>query len=109
MSRDLGFFSLFFFSSSIFRSLLTESALNNWSVKHADVKNAFCNARIDVPDLFITMPNGIVCHDPNPSDNARRGILLEKALCGLKQSPRLFFLDIKKLLLDKGPAGPTTT
>ena len=87
---------------SIFRSLLAESALNNWSVKHADVKNAFCNARIDVPDLFITMPNGIVCHDPNPSDNARRGILLEKALYGLKQSPRLFFLDIKKLLLDKG-------
>ena len=78
----------------MFRSLLCEAALNNWTVKHADVKNAFCNAYMDVEDLFITMPNGITVHDPNPDPTRRRGIVLEKALYGLKQSPRLWYKDI---------------
>ena len=88
---------------NVFRSLLSHSALHNWSVKHADIKNAFCQACIDVENLFITMPNGIVFHDPNPNPNSeRRGIVLEKALYGLKQSPRLFYLDIKKHLEANG-------
>ena len=84
---------------TVFRALLIEAALNKWHVKHADIKNAFCSAAIDVDNLFITMPNGITVHDPNPNPNSdRRGLLLQKALYGLKQSPRLFWLDVKKLL-----------
>ena len=86
----------------MFRALLCEAALNNWSVKHADVKNAFCNAYMDVEDLFITMPNGITVHDPNPDPTRRRGIVLEKALYGLKQSPRLWYKDIRTHLVSNG-------
>ena len=67
---------------SLFRGLLSHAALHNWSVKHADIKNAFCQANIDVDNLFITMPNGITFHDPNPDSTRRRGIVLEKALYG---------------------------
>ena len=50
--------------------------------------------------MFINMPSGIILHDPNPGPN--RGIKVNKALYGMKQSPRLWFQDIKKCLIGAG-------
>ena len=85
---------------STFRILAAEAAQSGWRIMHADVKNAFCNAVIDVPNTFITLPSGITFHDDNPGPN--RGLQLVKALYGLKQAPRLWFKDLTSHLKSKG-------
>ena len=85
---------------STFRVLAAEAAHHGWRIMHADVKNAFCNADIDVPGLAIELPNGITLHDDDPGPD--RTLQLSKALYGLKQSPRLWFQDLRKHFLANG-------
>ena len=82
-----------------FRVLMAEAAHQGWEMWHADVKNAFCNADIDA-DVFINMPKGITLTDHNKGPN--RAIKLDRALYGLKQSPRLWFQTIAKYLRSQG-------
>ena len=83
-----------------FRTLLSLAARRGWRVMHADIKNAFCNAEIDVKELYINMPDGIDMTDDNPGKD--RCLRLNKALYGLRQAPRLWFEMVKKLLVEKG-------
>ena len=80
-----------------FRTLLSLSGRFGWRVMHADIKNAFCNAKIDIDTMFVNMPHALKVTDPNPGPN--RALRLKRALYGLKQAPRLFFNLIRDILV----------
>ena len=83
-----------------FRSLLSLSGRFGWRVMHADIKNAFCNAKIDIDNMFVATPHGLEVTDPNPGPD--RALRLKRALYGLKQAPRLWFNLIRDILLGSG-------
>ena len=82
--------------------------LKGLKAKQADIKNAFCQADIDV-DVYIDLPKGIHIFDSNPArvdslrhSQQRRALRLRRALYGLKQSPRLFWRDLRNTLKSAG-------
>ena len=78
---------------SSLRVLLTLAASRNYNVYHIDVKHAFLHGRIDEP---------IYVRPPDPLRKVGKIWRLERALYGLKQSPKIWYKHLLKLLTDAG-------
>ena len=83
------------------------SVLRGWDIDQADITNAFCQADIDM-DVYIDLSRGISIYDKSADEDnrrctlRRRGLRLRRALYGLRQSPRLFYNDLKRSLEEAG-------
>lgn len=76
------------------RLVLCLSAMMNWDILHLNVKNAFLNGKID-HDVYLKAPNGT-------TKNNNLVWKLQKSIYGLKQSSRIWYLTVKKILVDSG-------
>jgi hypothetical protein len=85
------------------RLLDAAKVLRGFFAKQADISNAFCQADIDLP-VYIDLPRGIsivdseVCSADRRSAVRRRALRLRRALYGLRQSPRLFWCDLRSTI-----------
>lgn len=77
------------------RVLLSLAATHGWLVTHMDVVAAFLNPKID-RETYIMLPHG------TPGGLANRIAKLQKALYGLRQSPRLWHIEINTFLQSLG-------
>jgi transposase InsO family protein len=82
------------------RLLLAISTIHDTEIKQVDFKTAFLNASLD-EEIFISVPQGIedecISNDIDPKQHCFK---LNRALYGLKQSPRMWYkLLISELLL----------
>jgi len=68
------------------RCLLAFAAFYNLKIKHVDCKNAFVHGNSDV-ELYIHQPEGFVS-----KEHPHKILRLNRALYGLKQSPRIWYL-----------------
>lgn len=77
-----------------FRLVLAIAAMAKWELRQLDAKNAFLNGKLDY-EVFLKPPTGTT---------KQSGYVwkLDRSLYGLKQSPRIWFLTIEKVLLDNG-------
>lgn len=86
------------------RLLDAVKVIRRFWAKQADISNAFCQADIDM-DVFIDLPRGIEIRDPLVASADSRGSIrkralrLRRALYGLRQSPRLWWADLRSSLL----------
>lgn len=76
------------------RLVFSIAAMNKWSMKQLDAKNAFLNGKLD-HKVYLEPPDGL-------SKNKDEVWKLERSLYGLKQSPRIWYLTIAKVLKDNG-------
>ena len=76
------------------RLVLSIAGMNSWNIKQLDAKNAFLNGKLDYP-VFLQPPAGI--------ENSKEYVWkLNRSLYGLKQSPRIWYLTLSKVLVSKG-------
>ena len=83
-------------SSPIIRILLSIAARYDMELRQIDIVNAFVNADLDRP-VYMWPPPG---YRRRHEHNNRIVWALDKALYGLRQSPRLWQLHISKKLAD---------
>lgn len=76
------------------RLVIALTALNKWDIIQLDAKNAFLNGKLDY-DVFLEIP-------PGTTKGEECVWKLHKSLYGLKQSPRIWYLTVEKVLLDNG-------
>ena len=84
---------------SSFRLLLGLASARKWQIDQLDVVTAFLNPVIDKENVYMTLPLGIGDLPPHLSGQLVR---LRKALYGLRQAPRLWYLMIDKFLMSIG-------
>jgi transposase InsO family protein len=86
------------------RTLLAIAGHRGWTVRHLDVATAFLNGQLQ-EDVYVVQPQGFV--DPTRPHHVCK---LDKALYGLRQSPRCWYLNIdtriQRLGLTKSTADP---
>ena len=84
---------------STFRLLLGLASERGWKIDHLDVGTAFLNPGIDKDQVYMTLPEGMGDLPPHLS-----GMLVQllKALYGLRQASRLWYLLIDNFLLSIG-------
>lgn len=70
------------------------AAMNKWNIRQLDAKNAFLNGKLD-HQVFLEPPEGTT----KTSNTVWK---LIKSLYGLKQSPRIWYLTIAKVLKENG-------
>lgn len=80
------------------RLLLSVAASNDWEIDHLDVRSAFLNANID-QEIYIYPPTNYQSYS---ADGTKLFWKMKKAIYGLKQSSRLWFITCRKLLCDYG-------
>ena len=78
------------------RTVLGIAVTKNWSLRQLDVNHAFLQARLS-DEVYMTQPPGFIDKD-RPNYVCR----LNKAIYGLKQSPRAWYKELKKYLLSLG-------
>jgi len=83
-----------------FRLLLSLTAQYGWNVDHMDVVTTFLNPKIDRDNIHMETPPGIEWLEPYMPDGSM--LVLQKALYGLKHSPRLWDEDINGYLQSIG-------
>nr|GEZ62534.1 retrovirus-related Pol polyprotein from transposon TNT 1-94 [Tanacetum cinerariifolium] len=87
------------------RIFLAYATHKNMVIYQMDVKTAFLNGNLR-EDVYVSQPDGFV--DP---DNPNHVYKLKKALCGLKQAPRVWYDMVSSFLLSqdfsKGSVDPT--
>ena len=84
------------------RLLLSTAVHENWSIQHADIPQAFCQAKLNT-DMYLKLPQGIKFNSArNP-----RIVKLFKALYGLNSSPQLFNKMLNSILTDVSGLGFT--
>ncbi|CAI7778088.1 unnamed protein product, partial [Closterium sp. NIES-54] len=76
------------------RTLLAGAAIKGWVVKQIDVTTAFLNGVLE-EEIFMVQPEGF-------DDGSGRVMRLKKALCGLKQAPRQWYLKLRGVLEEIG-------
>lgn len=76
------------------RLVMSIAGMKNWGMKQMDAKNAFLNGDLDYP-VYLQPPDGV----EKSSDIVWK---LNKSLYGLKQSPRIWYLTLAKVLTDNG-------
>lgn len=76
------------------RLVFNMAALNDWKITQLDAKNAFLNGKLDY-EVYLQPPEGT-------TKNKNIVWKLDKSLYGLKQSPRIWFLTIEKVLRENG-------
>lgn len=80
------------------RLILSMAARRGWKINHLDVITAFLNPTVDQNNIIVRLPRVKGIEGIGTSSIVR----LRKALYGLRQSPRLWFLDINNFLLSLG-------
>jgi hypothetical protein len=85
-----------------FRLLISLAARNIWKINHLDVVTAFLDPDVDHDTLFMELPEGWPKQGPNGGPEEVRVVRLQKALCGLKQAPHLWYQHINAFLLSLG-------
>ncbi|CAI7793236.1 unnamed protein product [Closterium sp. NIES-54] len=76
------------------RTLLAGAAIKGWVVKQMDVTTAFLNGVLE-EEIFMAQPEGF-------DDGSGRVLRLKKALNGLKQAPRQWYLKLRGVLKEIG-------
>ncbi|CAI7804242.1 unnamed protein product [Closterium sp. NIES-53] len=76
------------------RTLLAGAAIKGWVVKQMDVTTAFLNGVLE-EEIFMAQPEGF-------DDGSGRVLRLKKALHGLKQAPRQWYLKLRGVLEEIG-------
>ncbi|CAI7735426.1 unnamed protein product [Closterium sp. NIES-54] len=76
------------------RTLLTGATIKGWVVKQMDVTTAFLNGILE-EEIFLVQPEGF-------DDGSCRVLKLKKALHGLKQAPRQWYLKLRGVLEEIG-------
>ncbi|CAI7751006.1 unnamed protein product [Closterium sp. NIES-54] len=76
------------------RTLLAGAAIKGWVVKQMDVTTAFLNGVLD-EEIFMAQPEGF-------DDGSCRVLRLKKALYGLNQAPRQWYLKLRGVLEEIG-------
>lgn len=76
------------------RLIFTIALENQWSIKHLDVNNAFLNGTLQ-EEVYMQQPEGYI-------NNTNLMCKLNKAIYGLKQSPRVWFDKLKSRLVKIG-------
>ena len=90
------------------RVLMAMGISNNWDFHTSDCTAAFCQAGIDVPDLYINLPKGVEVVDQTPDVSVHskrdrvRALKLKKALYGLVQSPALWHGELAAIIEQQG-------
>ncbi|CAI7875765.1 unnamed protein product [Closterium sp. NIES-54] len=84
------------------RTLLAGAAIKGWVVKQMDVTTAFLNGVLE-EEIFMVQPEGF-------DDGSGRVLKLKKALYGLTQAPRQWYLKLRGVLEEIGftPSQPIT-
>jgi hypothetical protein len=75
-----------------FRTLLATAAAGGWAVEGVDVTQAFLYGNLD-EEVYIQQPAGF-------KDGSPRVCLLKKALYGLKQAPKVWYAELKGVLIN---------
>lgn len=70
------------------------AAIKQWGITQLDAKNAFLNGKLDY-DVYLDPPEGTT----KGTDIVWK---LHRSLYGLKQSPRIWYLTVAKVLIDSG-------
>jgi Reverse transcriptase (RNA-dependent DNA polymerase) len=78
------------------RLVLTLAVTSNWAIRQLDVNNAFLHGNL-TEEIYMAQPPGFV--DPQHPDHVCR---LNKALYGLRQSPRAWFQKLSTFLSQLG-------
>ncbi|CAI7796836.1 unnamed protein product [Closterium sp. NIES-53] len=76
------------------RTLLAGAAIKGWVVKQMDVTTAFLNGVLE-EEIFMAQPEGF-------DDGSGRVLRLKKALYGLNQAPRQWYLKLRGVLEEIG-------
>ncbi|CAI7899588.1 unnamed protein product [Closterium sp. NIES-54] len=76
------------------RTLLTGATIKGWVVKQMDVTTAFLNGVLE-EEIFMAQPEGF-------DDGSGRVLKLKKALYGMKQAPRQWYLKLRGVLEEIG-------
>ncbi|CAI7789030.1 unnamed protein product [Closterium sp. NIES-54] len=76
------------------RTLLAGAAIKGWVVKQMDVTTAFLNGVLE-EEIFMAQPEGF-------DDGSGRVLRLKKALHGLRQAPRQWYLKLRGVLEEIG-------
>ena len=81
---------------STIRLVLALAAQFNWKVHQMDVKSAFLNGDLQ-EEVYMTQPPGF-----KVAGQEQKVCRLAKAICGLKQAPRAWYMKIDQYLTDQG-------
>ncbi|CAI7741540.1 unnamed protein product [Closterium sp. NIES-53] len=77
-----------------------KKAMERWVVKQMDMTTAFLNGVLE-EEIFMAQPEGF-------DDGSGRFFKLKKALCGLKQAPRQWYLKLRGVLEEIGFTSSST-
>ncbi|KAG8489332.1 hypothetical protein CXB51_017400 [Gossypium anomalum] len=80
------------------RTILSIAVTKGWSLRQVDINNAFLNGDL-TDEVFMQQPPGYVQSGPNSEQLVCR---LTKALYGLRQAPRAWFLKLRQFLVSSG-------
>ena len=86
-------------SWSTVRMMLCLSISQGWKTRQVDFDNAFVQADIDLPEVYLRCPAGFESTDHNGEPIVLR---LKKSLYGLVQAPMLYYNHLKAGLKDRG-------
>lgn len=86
-------------TQTTFRLLLALASIQGWPIQQLDVVTAFLHPKVDCDDIWVRIPEGIrkILKWPHAAI-----LRLEKALYGLRQSPRLWWQKIDEALRAMG-------
>lgn len=82
--------------ATTFRSILSVAVSKNWTIRQLDVKNAFLHGTLS-EEVYMAQPPGFVDH-LYPNHVCR----LNKAIYGLRQAPRAWFLRFSSEIIAAG-------
>jgi hypothetical protein len=82
------------------RALLALSVTQGWSIRQADITNAYIRAPLLGAPVFMQPPDGIA--DIDPDFKPGHILRLKKSLYGLKASGRNWYIVLRKYLVSQG-------
>lgn len=78
------------------RLMLSLAVKNGWSIRQLDINNAFLQGHLS-EDVYMSQPPGFIDKD-HPSYVCK----LKKSIHDLRQSPRVWYEELRKFLLNYG-------